>query len=184
MTETANGVLRHFIKARYDDLLRRLSRRLGSRSLAEDVLHDAYVRLERTTLSAEVRQPLPYVLRMAVNIASNKRRQDRKLLNIDEVASALSISDDTPDPLAQLEQKMQVTLVREALEKLPARRRELILGLWFDDKTTVELAQSHGLALRTVQHEIKSGVEDIRRLIHNKGRKNAALKTGHNDNER
>uniref|UniRef100_UPI002FD88856 sigma factor n=1 Tax=Brevundimonas bullata TaxID=13160 RepID=UPI002FD88856 len=60
-----------------------LSARLGSREQARDALQDAYVKLSSSGPQDEVRHPTAYLYRMALNIAANARRRDRRLLCFD-----------------------------------------------------------------------------------------------------
>ena len=165
MSQAMRSLLRNLIRVRYDYLLSRLSYCLGSKALAGDALHDAFVRLERAELSADLQQPVSYVLRMATNIAANMRRGNSRLLSMDEALQALEIPDETQDPEGSAEHRSQAALVKRALSSLPERQRTLLVESWLDEVPTAELARRHGMALRTVQHEIKSALEQIRRSI-------------------
>lgn len=165
MSEATRARLRDLIRLQYDELLGRLSRRLGSRELAGDALQDAFVRLERAELSADLRQPTSYVLRMAVNIAANIRRRERRLLSLEDVAEALEVPDETQDPTDRVAFAADMARVKAAMQGLPERRRILLMEAWLDEIPTAELAVRHGIAVRTVQHEVKQAVEELRRVL-------------------
>lgn len=164
MSDATRRSLRNLIRERYDYLLSRLSYRLGSKDLAGEALHDAFVRLERAELAAEIKQPTSYVLRMAANIASNRRR-DNRLLSIEDVAEALSVPDETQDPSLSSERQSDLAAVKRAIGNLPERRRTLLIAVWLDETPTDELARVHGMPRRTVQHEVKMAIEEIRRAL-------------------
>lgn len=165
MSDATRRSLRNLIRERYDYLLSRLSYRLGSKDLAGEALHDAFVRLERAELAPEVRQPTSYILRMATNIASNRRRRNSRLLSIEDVVEALKVADESQDPSLASEWQSDLAAVKRALRGLPERRRELLTAVWLDEMPTAELAQRHGIAVRTVQHEVKLALEQIRSAL-------------------
>lgn len=166
MTHDSRRTLREVILQRYEEFLGRLSRRLGSRELAGEVLQHAFVRLEHAELSGELREPASYVLRMAMNIAANMRRRDRRLLSLEEAREALEIpSDDAQDPAAQALFSADLARIRAAMAKLPKRRRVLLTEAWLDETPTAELAARHAIAVRTVQHEIQEAVKELRREL-------------------
>lgn len=165
MSEATRARLRDLIRLQYDDLLSRLSRRLGSRELAGDALQDVFIRLERAEVSAELRRPASYVMRMALNIASNIRRRDGRLLSLEEAATALDVPDETQDPEAQAEFNVDLARIKQAMQLLPERRRRLLTDAWLDETPTAELALRHGLAVRTVQHEIRQALDELRRVL-------------------
>jgi RNA polymerase sigma factor (sigma-70 family) len=165
MSDATRRSLRDLIRDRYDYLLSRLSYRLGSKDLAGDALHDAFLRLERAELADEVKQPTSYILRMATNIASNRRRDGGRLLSVEDVAEALRIPDEAQDPSAPIERQSDLAAVKRALQKLPERHRTLLIAVWLDETPTAELARLHGLPLRTVQREVKEALDEIRERL-------------------
>ncbi len=168
MSEATRASLRNFIMERYDDLRSRLRFRLGSVELAEDALHDAFVRLERAEVAGEVRRPAAYVLRMASNLAANRRLRDQRLLSMEDVRAVLDIPDEGQNPAPALEAASEMARVKRALATLPERRRALLVGAWLDEVPVAELAVRHGIAVRTVQHEIQQALEQIRRKLASK----------------
>lgn len=170
MNAPARLTLRKVIRERYDYLISRLSYRLGSRDLAEDALHDAFVRLERAEVAGEVKQPTSYILRMAGNGAANIRRKDQRL-SMADAREALNVIDETADPAREAEVRSHMALVRDAMKSLPERRRALMAQAWLDEVPVAELAVRHGIAVRTVQHELKLGLEHLQRVVSGKGEK-------------
>lgn len=168
MSVPARLGLRKVIRERYDYLVSRLSNRLGSRDLAEDALHDAFVRLERAEVAGEVRQPTAYILRMASNLAANRRRKDQRL-TLADAREALNIVDESADPGRDAEIASQMALVRQAMQSLPERRRKLVTEAWLDEISVAELAVRHGIAVRTVQHELKLALEQLQRVVSARG---------------
>ena len=62
-----------------DDLLRYISRRVRTSADARDIAQEAYVRLLRTERKDLIRDPMPYLYRIAANVLYEfelKRRED------------------------------------------------------------------------------------------------------------
>ena len=64
MTETSLAVIRRLLVERYDELKRRLTRRLGSSELAGEALHDAWLRIAQA-VSVGVVGAIAYVTPIA-----------------------------------------------------------------------------------------------------------------------
>ncbi|MBV2150058.1 sigma-70 family RNA polymerase sigma factor [Sphingobium sp. AS12] len=138
----------------YPDLKRRLAGRLGSADRAQEALHDTYIRLRRTEIVDEIRNPTSYLLSMALNIASNSARAEMKHLSAAEVNRLVDFPDDAPDPIQYAEARSELAAVDRALQKLPPRRRAIITRLWIENATYKELALEYSLSERTIRHEV------------------------------
>ncbi|RIA46341.1 RNA polymerase sigma-70 factor (ECF subfamily) [Hephaestia caeni] len=138
----------------YPDLKRRLAGRLGSVDLAQEALHDTYMRLRRTEIADEVRNPKSYLMSMALNIASNSARAERKHLSAAEVTLMIDLPDDAPDPLRHAEARSELAAVERALQKLPPRRRAIMKRVWIEGATYKELALEYTVSERTIRHEV------------------------------
>src|ERR1700679_3769978 len=66
--------LRGQLLENYDDLIRKLTRRLGSSDFAYEALHETFLRLDRVTDVEPVRSPADYIFRTAINIAKDRQK--------------------------------------------------------------------------------------------------------------
>lgn len=165
MATDAAARLRGHLIEKYETLLTGLSARLGSREQALDALQDAYVKLSSSGPQDEVRHPTAYLFRMALNIAANARRRDRRLLGFDEVAALLDVADETPDPSVVAEARSDLATVKAAMAGMPPRRLAICMAAWLDGLSTAEIAQRNGVAQRTVQHELKLATEALQKKL-------------------
>jgi RNA polymerase sigma-70 factor (ECF subfamily) len=134
--------------------LRWLTGRLGSREVAEDALQDAFLRLERASEIPDVQNVRAYLLRMALNAASNRRRSHKEHLSISEGREFLDILDEQPNPERTTIGRFEMDALRRALEELPRRRREIFLATWREGLSKEMVAERFGLTPRTVRHEL------------------------------
>lgn len=120
---------------------------VGSRSQAEDLVQEAWLRFEEAARQQILNDPLHYLFRIVRNLAfDGKRRQiveDRLFRsNVEEMMAAL------PDPYPSAEtianDKDNVRRLQEALQEMPPRTR-----------SAFEMHRIQGLKLREVAAELK-----------------------------
>ncbi|AJC22394.1 RNA polymerase sigma factor [Pandoraea pulmonicola] len=157
MADDVPQILRNLVLQRYDDLKRRLRRALGSDDLAEDALHDTWLKLQRSDVAGPVHNPQAYVMRMAVNFALEMRRANVQVLSSDEVDALLELVPDTaPGPDRVAEDRSQMQALSEILAALAPRRREILILVRWEGWAQRDVADRLGLSLRTVEYELKA----------------------------
>src|ERR1700761_5819893 len=124
----ANLSLREHLARQYGFLLEQLSRRLRSTELAQEALHDTYLRLERGREVGDVQNPEGYLFRVAINAAIDRQRSNRRLLTFVEIDSAFNLVDETPDPAREVEAKSEINAFQIALAQMPKRRQAIFLA--------------------------------------------------------
>lgn len=166
MSESSWAVLRRRFLVQYEELGRRLTRRFGSADFAADVLQDTYLRLARGGRIDNVQDPDAYLRRMTLNIARNARRHDQRLLTPAETDEFFArAADEAPDPARVFAARQQLDLIRLALQEMPARRRNIFLAVWVDQKSHADIAQRFKLSLRYVQKESQKAREQVSRAL-------------------
>jgi RNA polymerase sigma-70 factor (ECF subfamily) len=160
MTETSWTTLRQLLVDRYDDLRRRLARRLGSTDLATEILHETYLRLDRG--SAElgiVHNPKAYLYRTALNVAADHHRnaEGRRLSDL-EIDALRGIADAALDPAKAMEARLEVTMLERALDELTPRRRAILIAARLEEVPHVEIAARFGISTRMVEKELRSAL--------------------------
>lgn len=156
-------------------LLQYALRLVADRSVAEDLVQDAFMKLHRQF--AEVREPRRWLYRTVHNQALNHRRDHAKIiplapLNPDSSQECYStdLTDDSPLPDEQIARLEGIGLVRLSLESLDERSRELIRLKFNEDLSYQQISERTGLkpghvgyllhhALKAIAQELaKSGV--------------------------
>lgn len=164
--DSTRELLRQTLLTRYDDLRKRLTRRLGSAELANDALQDTFLRLETMADTGPIQRPLAYLFRTALNIGINRRVAESRLLTASEIDALLDIPDETPDPARIAEARSEISALSRALAELPVRRRQIFLASWVDGIPHPELAGRFGVSLRTIQSELRSAVDHCAKRLH------------------
>ena len=171
MAEDTRPVLMDYLSRHYDLLKRQLGRALRNTDLAEDALHDTWLRVhgqdkgeskgesngEAKAERAQdpIRRPGGYLVRMAFNIALDIQRRQSRNLPFDEIDALLELADPAPGPDRTAEARSQLDAVVRLLERMPARRREVVVLVHMEGLTQPEAARRLGVSLRTVEYELK-----------------------------
>jgi len=160
MTETSLTLIRRLLVERYDELKRRLTRRLGSSELAGEALQDAWLRIARVDSVGAVRNPGNYIFGVAMNAARDRlRNTDSRTLSAAEVEGLLEIVDGTPDPEQVARARSELRELEAILHELPPRRREILLAARLDQMPRQEIARRFGISLRLVEQELQRAHE-------------------------
>ena len=126
--------------ATYSALLFRVAHSvLRSRSDAEDVVQDAFVRvLEHRSKLPDVREMRVWLVRIAWNLALDRRRKIRPD-QMDEVFAQSLVAASTPADQALNEAQQMSNVLRE-IEKLPDAERNVLLLSAIEELGTAEIA--------------------------------------------
>lgn len=159
MAETTQAALRQLLASGYEDFKKRLKRRLGSEELANEVLHDTYLRLARAGNIADVQNPKAYLFRIALNLAADRRQADNRRLTRSEIDALRHIADAALDPARIVEARLEVEALERALEELPARRRAIFIASRVEEVPHQEIAARFGISTRMIEKELKRALE-------------------------
>ncbi|RRU08250.1 sigma-70 family RNA polymerase sigma factor [Stenotrophomonas sp. 278] len=152
--------LRDYLLGTYDELKRRLVRRLGSDDLAGDALQDTWMRLDaRRDRLDPVQNPAAYLLRMAMNTVVDRQRADHRLMQLDEVSALMELADPAPGPAQNAENDFAVQDMLALLQRMPERRRRILLAIRVEGLQQRDVAERLGVSLRLVQRELKAAQE-------------------------
>jgi RNA polymerase sigma factor (sigma-70 family) len=159
MTASVNrGALRALLTDSYNDLKHRLARRLGSLDAASDVLHETYLRLERFDGLAPVANPEAYLLRMALNVASDQEYARKRLLTAVELDDLWRLGDDTIDPETIIIGRSELALFKVALSELSPRSQAILVAARVDELPHDVIAKRFGVSTRMIQIELRQAL--------------------------
>ncbi|WP_434520205.1 RNA polymerase sigma factor [Methylosinus sporium] len=142
----------------YDELVRQLTRRLGSSDFAYEALHEAFLRLDRVGDAALVQSPKDYIFRTAINIAKDYKKAGRRRVSAAAVDALLEICDEAPDPARIAEARSEIEAFKRAMAELPARRREVLRKIAVEGLTAEEVATNLQVTTRTVEADLKNAL--------------------------
>ncbi|HEY0287115.1 MAG TPA: sigma-70 family RNA polymerase sigma factor [Pseudomonas sp.] len=133
----------------YEELIGTWTRRLKNRQEAEDLTHDAFVRVLESD-STGVEQPRAYLHQTARNIAVDTwRREDRRTLL--EIESTDSSAGHCGDPEAFMRAIQLADSIEMALAELPLNCRKVFIWQKLEGLTQLEIAERLGLSKNMVE---------------------------------
>ncbi|HEY5355020.1 MAG TPA: sigma-70 family RNA polymerase sigma factor [Streptosporangiaceae bacterium] len=160
------------------ELYRRYGRRLyrfgmqalGNDGLAEEMVHECFVRLWRAAGRydpgrANVGTYL-FVIARSVALDIRKRPSSRELLPLEEVY--------TPPQFDKVEQVLDSLVMREALDTLSVAHRQVIRLAHDQDLTQSQIAEKLGLPLGTVKTRMFHAARALRAALDERGFRAAA----------
>jgi RNA polymerase sigma factor (sigma-70 family) len=148
----------------YSALIGFVARRTGNRQAAQDLVHDAWLRLaERGPRGDETSQGATraYLYTVADNLAiDHLRRAGRTAERFDgsgniDVPAAAAVRDIADRHL----HREALAAVDAALAALPARCRAIFLADRLDGTPHAELAQQHGVSVKTIEREVMRALD-------------------------
>lgn len=159
MPELLKATLRNLFLERYGQFRRHLQRRLGSEDLANDALHETYLRVEKMTVPEAISYPSAYLMRMALNVADDQRRDHARLLSVPDIEELYEMADELADPARIVLARTEIAALEQALQELPKRRRAIVIAARVDQLPHSEIAKRFDISARTVEKELRAGLE-------------------------
>lgn len=163
--------LRRLLVDDYGVLKKRLTRRYGSADFAGEILHEAWLRLDRVDTSASVsaiHNPKAYLYRVALNVANDRRRSDSSWLSKIEIEAIYRHSQDDLDPERIAEARSEVQALADAMQDLPPRRRAIFVASRVEQMSHKAIAERYGLTVRIVDRELKAALDYFGRVLDKK----------------
>nr|WP_256215526.1 MULTISPECIES: sigma-70 family RNA polymerase sigma factor [Pseudomonas] len=146
----------------YRELVSFLSARLGSRQAAEDVAHDAYVRVLECADDKQITHPRAFLYRTALNLVVDRHR--RLLVRRAEPLDVLD--EDGRLHSAELQQDLQLdqrlALMTKALDELAKPCRESFLLRKLEGLSHQQIAERLGISRCLVEKHIVNAMKHCR----------------------
>jgi len=153
--------LSHF----YDELHAYARQRVGCAETAGDLVQDAFARVLARGIRLE--QPRAYLYRVLINLIHDRGRCAARLPQI--LAEAHLFENEPPaeemTPLEALASREARTRLREAIEGLPVRCREVFVLHRFEGLRQREIAARLGITQSTVEKHIAAALVHLRREL-------------------
>jgi len=134
-------------RSTFPDLVRFLHRKVWDLERAQDLAQEAFVR----ALRHEPKQPRAWLFQVASNLARDEARTAiRRKRHLTLLKSETEDRQESmPDPARELEERERMGQVRDALDALSERDREVLL-LWDAGQSYTEIARQAKLAVGAV----------------------------------
>ncbi|MBQ5398564.1 MAG: sigma-70 family RNA polymerase sigma factor [Ruminococcus sp.] len=137
---------------------------LGDAALAEDAVHDAFMRIIQNTdklESPDSPRTRGYVVIVTVNVAKTMYRKNNRqtVMSLDEEQI------DDSDVISDVETKLTAELVAEKIALLPERYREVMLLRFLHNLSDKEIASSLGISRSNVRKRLERARSALKKLL-------------------
>ena len=142
---------------------------VGSRSLAEDLVQEAWLRFDRASEQQFVREPLNYLYRIVRNLALDGRRrtvrEDRIFTHIDVDSAAVVAPDGPATPEMEALFRDELRQLQLAIASLPERNRIAFEMHKFGGAKLREIAEYLSISLSMAQVLVDDAMEHCKREL-------------------
>lgn len=148
-------------------LLGLVQRMLHKRDVAEEILHDAYLRIwhNAATFSAQRGSAMSWMVAIARNAALDRLRRQRREVPLDALPDYDAPTDDADGPAAAAIATAEGRALADCLEQLEAEQRNCLLLAYYHGLTHEELAQRLGRPMGTVKSWIRRSLLRLRQCL-------------------
>lgn len=135
--------------------------------LAEDLVHDVFLRLWETRDQLDIKSSFTsYIFRFAKNAAINQLNRIALYDTIrDEVIHRVSLSMNNQSLMNEVEAREYAELLQKAISSLPPQRREAFILCRQNGKTYEEAAASMNISRNTLKQHLSLAVKSIKEYL-------------------
>jgi RNA polymerase sigma factor (sigma-70 family) len=135
-----------------------LQKRGASPEEAEDLVQEAFLKFETYRQTSEVREPEGFVVRTALNLAIDSGRRKRRSPFSARSLDDYVLVDSSPRQDEVLQGRDRLRRLREGLEALKPRTRDMLLAQRVEGLSYAEIARREGVSVSAVEKQIARAV--------------------------
>jgi RNA polymerase sigma factor (sigma-70 family) len=117
---------------------------------ADELVHEAYLKVDRYQRLHAVQSREALLVKAAVNLSIDRQRRSRHMPLADS-AEIHEIADAAPDPARIVEARARLRLVADGLALLPERTRRVLLKRRLENMSYAEIAVSEEMTVAAVE---------------------------------
>ncbi len=132
---------------------RAVLRRGLSEEDADELVQEAFLKVEQYERAHAVRSKEALLTRTAVNLAIDRARR-RVAMPFVEHDNVHAIADSMPDPSQIVEQQARLRHAADGLARLPERTRRILLKRRLDNLSFADIAAAEGMSVAAVEKQV------------------------------
>jgi RNA polymerase sigma factor (sigma-70 family) len=125
---------------------------------AEDIVQEAFARLEAYTQAHEVRSQEAFLMRAAINISRDDARRRRAAPFASDAVQLDAIPDGAPQPDEILRAQERIRRASAGLDQLSPMARRALIAQRLEGLTYAEIAKCEGVPISTVEKQVARAV--------------------------
>lgn len=162
---TANDIV-ELLQKHHHELQNFLVGRIGCPDTAEDIMQTMFLRLSGYHSETRVENPRAFLFRIASNLATDHLRTQgcRSETSVEE-GLLVQFPDGMPSPEAVVFSQQRLTLLKEAIQELTPRCREVFILCKFEHYTYLQVAKLLGISEGAVTKHMINALEHCKRRL-------------------
>lgn len=124
----------------------------------DDLIQEAFLRLQLYCRDKPVKQPEAFLVRTALNLSVDERRRAHNRLTVAARVETLPLVDTRPAPDEVLATQQRLQQVKQALDALSPRAREVFLLHRAEGYSYGQIAERLGIGVSTVEKHMAKAV--------------------------
>lgn len=136
------------------DILRKARRAVLRQGIpdqdADELVHEAFLKIEAYGQTHAVRSQEALLVRAAVNLSIDRQRRAVRM-PLAEPTTLYEIPDTTPDPAQIVEARARLRQVAAGLDRLPERTRRILLKRRLENMSYSDIAASEDMSVAAVE---------------------------------
>lgn len=135
-------------------LRRLLTSRGRSRDEVDDLMQEAFLRLQDYCRERTVQNAEAFLVRTAINLSAEQGRKARNGRTVSDAAVVEALIDPMPPPDEYYARQKRMQRMKQALERLNPRPREVLLMHRLDGLSHAQIAERLGISVSMVEKHI------------------------------
>ncbi|GJL55326.1 MAG: DNA-directed RNA polymerase sigma-70 factor [Nitrospirales bacterium] len=149
-----------FVEYYYGELVGYFTKKLGSASLASEVIHETYLRVTNIRQNLLIANPRAYLYRIANNLATDVYRKEHiraKYLSPEPLQETVPY--EAPSAEREVAGRERLALLLRAIEDLPPRCREVFMMRKFEQMDYQDIAARLGISKNMVEKHLRKALQ-------------------------
>ncbi|ESQ76972.1 hypothetical protein AEYBE204_19035 [Asticcacaulis sp. YBE204] len=132
---------------------------------ADDIVHDAYLRVREFELGAKVLSPEALLVTAAKNLAFNFQRRKKRGTFFIPMEDELSMADDQPSADEMILSQERFGQLATGLEHLPEKTRRILLSRRLDGKSFKDIAAAEDMTVAAVEKQVARATLELLKWV-------------------
>lgn len=145
-------------------LLAFIKKRLHDPQLADDTLHDLYLKIQNQSPSSSIKYPKAYIFRMANNLVIDVQRKAARQEQTGDDDASEQHNEIGPETLVA--QAQQLNIIKQALAELPDKTRDVFRMQLLQQLEKAEVASKLGISVNMVEKHLRRAVQFCRNKLY------------------
>ncbi len=146
-------------------LLQHLCALVKDADLAEELLHDTFIRLSKVPALSVIKKPRPFMLKIAHNLALDYLRKQKNRPTASSEEAVEEVIAPIPEHLELLVNERRTQQLKDAIAELPPRAKEALMLAKFREMTLKEVANEMNITQTMVEKHLKTALQKCRTAL-------------------